>query len=315
MALRPCARLALIAHEHWFLAQDGGYPPDLEPLVGMFQSPAVAAPEPVSRVRRRRTSRDRRRSGARPPSIAISSCWPTRSAARPERAGSSPGLVGGAVRIRPAWAPRRWRLRFAISFRHGSSRRSSSDREQLFERAAALALPLLGRFLDELSATLTTRLDADTLSLLGAGRDVDVSDHKKKVLVRGMLRQGLQVLAGSEAAVATKAAQLLLRQVPGTPPAAARSARRPAALGARLRHVRSVHRHHPHDGPRPISRAARPGSRRRRALPTGGSERRCRAAASTRLASSRSGSCGSSRARPGTASCAPIPPGPRSDGA
>ena len=33
------ARTGLIAHEHWFLVQDGGYPPSLEPLVGIFKSP------------------------------------------------------------------------------------------------------------------------------------------------------------------------------------------------------------------------------------------------------------------------------------
>ena len=29
----------LIAHHHWFLVEDGGYPPDLEPLVSAFRSP------------------------------------------------------------------------------------------------------------------------------------------------------------------------------------------------------------------------------------------------------------------------------------
>ena len=40
---------------------------------------------------------------------------------------------------------------------------------------------------------------------------------KAEVLARGVLRQGLQIIAGSEAAIATRAARLFFDQVPGTP--------------------------------------------------------------------------------------------------
>jgi hypothetical protein len=53
-------------------------------------------------------------------------------------------------------------------------------------------------------------------ALIGKGR-ITVTNARKQVLIRGMLRLALQVFAGSEAAVANNATTLLLDPVPHTP--------------------------------------------------------------------------------------------------
>ena len=65
---------------------------------------------------------------------------------------------------------------------------------------------MLGRLLDELSVTLADQGDSDVLKRFNVGV---IDGVKKDVLVRGILRQGLQVLAGSEVALADKAAEVV----------------------------------------------------------------------------------------------------------
>jgi hypothetical protein len=90
------------------------------------------------------------------------------------------------------------------------------ERDAALDRVSAFALPMLGRLLDELSASVGKTIDGDILRRFNV-TGFDEDDARKDVLIRGMLRQGLQVLAGSEAELATKVARLLLNPVPGTP--------------------------------------------------------------------------------------------------
>ncbi len=90
----------------------------------------------------------------------------------------------------------------------------ADDRKDLLRQAAAFALPMFGRLLDEMSATVAAQIDPEMRRRLSKER---VDSRQLQVLVRGLLRQVLQILAGSEAAVAAKAAEALLNPVPGTP--------------------------------------------------------------------------------------------------
>ena len=90
----------------------------------------------------------------------------------------------------------------------------ANDRNELLQQAAAFALPLLGRLLDTMSESVAAQIDPETRARLSRER---IERRQLNVLVRGLLRQVVQILAGSEAAVATKAAEALLNPVPGTP--------------------------------------------------------------------------------------------------
>ena len=96
----------------------------------------------------------------------------------------------------------------------------AKDRKDLLEQAAALALPMLSQVLDELSATVANQIDPETrsrLSKTAVDNREAVDNRQLEILVRGLLRQVVQILAGSEVAVATRAAKALLNPVPGTP--------------------------------------------------------------------------------------------------
>jgi choline dehydrogenase-like flavoprotein len=205
------ARTALISHEHWFLVQDGGYPPNLEPLVGIFKSPVW--------MRRNRFVEFKGAKAApplrRPPGqrlMAQSFSNSLGGTARPT--GSGEGILDRAFSSDRLRAANLLAGQLSSFFPGWFVAALEKDKKELLERASALALPMLGRVLKELSQTVSDRLNSKQLADI---LRVDISEDKKLVLIRGMLRQGLQILAGSEAAVATKAATALLDGIPMTP--------------------------------------------------------------------------------------------------
>ncbi len=203
-------RSAVRDHTHWFLAQDGGYPPDLEPLVGIFRSPLWLR-------RNRFVETDAKLKGPLPP--------PTRNARRNlrlaaltdalggtgSRGGSGDGLLNRSFSGNPLSENANVSLLFPDWFR--TAAREQGD--ALLAQASAFALPMLGRLLDDLSTTLAKTVDADVLTRFDVG--LDPNDERKDVLIRGMLRQGLQILAGSEAQLAEQVAKQLLNPVPNSP--------------------------------------------------------------------------------------------------
>ena len=235
------ASTPLIAPHHWFLVEDGGYPPDLEPLVGAFRSPlwlrrnryleeaprqrAVAelpaTPRQATPLRRPPAGR------LRVEAFADALGATSRTAFAPE------GLTSRTLRSGPAGAefaptskdrallfPGLLGQQLETIFPDWFLKSLAKDRKDLLEQAAALALPMLSQVLDELAATVANQIDPETrsrLSKTAVDNREAVDNRQLEILVRGLLRQVVQILAGSEVAVATRAAKALLNPLPGTP--------------------------------------------------------------------------------------------------
>lgn len=218
-------RSAIIRHEHWFLVEDGGYPPDLEPLVGVFRSPlwlrrnrylepSAGTPKPVVREPTTRTPQPMAPL-RRPPTERLRlQALGDALGGTAKRAASSDGFLGRASDQSGFRAVNLLEDQVNALFPDWFVTALENDRKELFEHAAAFALPLLGRLLGGLSTSVAKQIDPETLSKLGGG---NVDGKQLEVLIRGMLRQGLQIIAGSEAAVATNATRLFFERVPGTP--------------------------------------------------------------------------------------------------
>jgi hypothetical protein len=188
-AARARALSAVRTHRHWFMAQDGGHPPDLEPLVGVFRSPLWGRRNRFLEVQARQTS------SVPPPGRQL------RVHALADAMSGVPtsDLLEAEVRdLLPRWLVR------ALD----------DGRQEFVSQAAAAFLPILGRLLDELSVTLADQASGDILRRLNA--EV-IGGPRKEVLVRGMLRQALQVLAGSEVNLANKAAEVFTSGLPLSP--------------------------------------------------------------------------------------------------
>ena len=193
---------SVTSHEHWFLVEDGGYPSDFEALTGLFRSPLWLR-------RNRYLEHDRPRPSSplrRPPkrlrlqAFADALGGTARATTAPQGAltKSFSGALNQEVKsIFPSW--------FVTAL--------EKDNKELLEQVSAIALPMLDRLLAELSKNLVTQIDPETLAKFS---NANVDAVKAEVLARGVLRQGLQIIAGSEAAIATRAARLFFDQVPGT---------------------------------------------------------------------------------------------------
>lgn len=207
---------------HWFLVEDGGYPPDLQALVGLFRSPLW-----LRRNRYLETARERPASServARAPSLQLRTL--TDALAGTARTAGPAGLLVRTFDVRrrgraftadgrpelllPGLLGRQFGTIFPPWFVEALTR----DRKDLVARAGAFALPMLSRLLNELSENVASQIDEDTRKRLNGAA---VEGATLTVLVRGLIRQALQVLAGSEASVATKAARLIFDPVPSNP--------------------------------------------------------------------------------------------------
>jgi hypothetical protein len=185
------ARSPLVHHQNWFLAEDGGCPPDVEPILGLFRSPLWL----------------RRNRYREAPVIVPFQRPPVRDLRVEAFADALGGLATSDLlrseirRLLPPW--------FVDAL--------EGDRKDLLAQTAAIALPMVGRLLDELAKTLANQIDAELVSKIGLGIATDAAGRKKEVLVRGVLRQGLQVIAGGESSLADKAAALFTDGLPLTP--------------------------------------------------------------------------------------------------
>lgn len=216
-------------HEHWFLIQDGGYPSDLEPLAGIFRSPfwlrrnrfiefaaaasrrRVAPLRPTAQHLRLDVLRDAVGGTAR--RVGSSGRLAGTTAGR-----NPPGATGGPI-ADPALPSNLLGKEFATFFPGWFTDAVLEEKNAFVDNAAAFALPMLGRLIDALAARLARQLDQETVGRFAGtlGGSIRPDDPRKEVFIRGMLRQALQVLGGSEAELATTSAKLILDPVPGTP--------------------------------------------------------------------------------------------------
>jgi choline dehydrogenase-like flavoprotein len=236
--------------EDWFLVEDGGYPTDIEPLLGIMRSPLwlrrnryleqppPAAPQltaadidpgPEGRPRaeslRQAVLAAQRAKPNVDPGVAGRPRFPLSTAIAavrgvPKRSvgiTADPLTATGAPfgdllraqpldldldKLLPAW------LRDALA----------RDRTQLAEALATLIRPFIAALLDDLAHQINERFDFETLagSFGGSiGTQLGTLPPDIKItLIRGLLRQGIQVLWGNEVALAQRVNDLLLQNLP-----------------------------------------------------------------------------------------------------
>jgi choline dehydrogenase-like flavoprotein len=234
---QPFGRMVADARplEDWFLVEDGGYPTDIEPLLGILRSPLwlrrnrylkqsapasqPAAPQidPEAAARLRTRSPRQTVPGAQRAS-RLRFPLPTAIAA-------FRGVPKRPVRITTAQPPLGLTQPFDVDLekllptwmREGLAR----DRTELAEALA----PVVGRFIDALlgglAVELNNRFDVKTLASSFGGSIVaklgTLTPDTRITLIRGLLRQGIQVLWGNEVVLAQRINDLLLQKLPKDP--------------------------------------------------------------------------------------------------
>ncbi len=199
--------------EDWFLVEDGGYPTDIEPLLGFMKSPlwmrrnryiehereALAASQEATRFPLLTAMQSL---GAVPKQTGKLATVPDdQSPDGAILAGVQP-LQASFTQLLPPW------LLDALA----------RDRDQFARTLAPMIGPLLEAVLDDVAIRLVDRFDVDAVKqtfqtsiVAGIG---DLSRERQVALVRGLLRQGIQVLWGSEIALAEQVNRLLLDSIP-----------------------------------------------------------------------------------------------------
>ncbi len=234
-AATAVAGSSIIEHRDWFLVEDGGYPPDLEPLVGIFRSPlwlrrnryleessrepaaGIGAPTPRQTAPLRRPPPGRLRVEAFADALGATSRRSFASdgvASRTLRFGRSGADFASNREDRALLFPGLFGQQFETIFPGWFLKSLAKDRKDLVEQASAFALPMLGR---GTRRTVRDRGETDRSRYPLEAEQHSGRRPAARVLVRGLLRQVLQILAGSEVAVAARATQALLNPVPGTP--------------------------------------------------------------------------------------------------
>lgn len=208
----------------WFLIQDGGFPADMEPLLGIFRSPLwmrrnrfLESPET--------RSRQQGHYARLPPGLA-----------RGIVSGVSNNFLGARGRVARDTATDDWHIETA---RHtwvstGQDQQAperpdptgpnpwpvlpywltkalEDDRDQLLDYVGWLAEPMITRLLDQVDDRLQREVNvAQMLASFGIS-DFDPGDIRK--LSRGLLRLATQIVWGSESDMARHAARVLLEQI------------------------------------------------------------------------------------------------------
>jgi choline dehydrogenase-like flavoprotein len=201
------ARGEIVRHQHWFLVEDGGYPPDMEPLTGIFRSPLwlrrnryIEFKGQTAKAPARRAGEEHLRLGGFGDSLAGTAM----------RGGTAGGFFDRSLsvgRFRGAELLATPVNRFFPPWLVEALQR---DRKELLTEMSALALPFIDHLLNNFSKNIANQ---QTSSVLSQFFNKPVDDDKKEVLVRGMLRQALQVVAGGESAVASQVAEQILTPI------------------------------------------------------------------------------------------------------
>jgi choline dehydrogenase-like flavoprotein len=221
---------SLTRHKHWFLVEDGGYPPEIEGLLNVFRSPLW--------IRRNRF--------LEPNQEAEAGFVPARATSPRARLDRLARAVSNASRSSVAAQGtvfRSFNLTRSLSSTFGSVATSGAqsrrllgagilgddlsallprqlakalrkDGAELLDQAAAQALPMFGRVMQAISETAARQVDEGVIKRLASQK---VSLPLLRDLFRGLLRQGIQILAGSEAEVARQIVDVVIGPAPLSP--------------------------------------------------------------------------------------------------
>ncbi|MGI9511134.1 MAG: GMC family oxidoreductase N-terminal domain-containing protein, partial [Geminicoccaceae bacterium] len=208
--------------DDWFLIEDGGYPTDIEPLLGIFRSPLW-----LRRNRFIETLDDKGliEAGAM---HAFGDSGPLRF----PLATAMESLIGvprrstrvstGLDQVEEEGGNALAALPFDISLKQllppWFQEALTADRAAFAKTLAPIVGQMLEAVLDDVAKQLVHRFDAmaltsnftdDVAAAIG-----DIPEDKREDLVRGMLRQTIQLLWGSEVALAAQVNQLLMDRLP-----------------------------------------------------------------------------------------------------
>lgn len=183
----------------WFLVQDGGFPADLEPLIGFFSSPLwirrnrFLESNPTkegTRYSRERVEHHRSLKKTRPNTLMELPFGTITESIRK--------LPGGSAQVVPK------QLREALE----------NDREEILDQIGNLSEERIRQLFDELSRMMDQRLENLADALPESYRD-KLDDITEFGVSRGMLRLIAQVIWGSEADMARYVAAQLVDEAPG----------------------------------------------------------------------------------------------------
>ncbi|MDP5216969.1 GMC oxidoreductase [Ruegeria sp. 2205SS24-7] len=214
----------------WMLVEDGGFPPDVRPLLGAFRSPLWLCRNRFSE----HTSTDR-----------IFKTLPRATRARHLHVQTLAEAVGGTQRnavlsgnplskLLKNSRPETFRSFEYKDIKSGLTHQDIFERnlvellpkwltgaiedrtQETFEHLTKHAEPMLGRLLDSVARTLSERVDTSAISSqldLDETNDNDI-EEQKIILVRGMLRLAVQLILNSEAGLARLATNALTSGTP-----------------------------------------------------------------------------------------------------
>jgi hypothetical protein len=208
--------------EDWFLIEDGGYPTDIEPLLGIFRSPLWLRRnrfleqfdgEQLVKAEPRPAFGD---SG--PLRFPLATAMESLSGVPRRQTRVSTGLDGVEADGSAALAA----LPLDISLREilpaWFQETLAEDRKAFAKALAPFVGQMLEAVLDDVAKKLVSRFeDMDlTQSFTGsiATEIGDIPVDQREALVRGLLRQSIQLLWGSEVALAERVNQLLVDKMP-----------------------------------------------------------------------------------------------------
>lgn len=226
--------------EDWFLVEDGGYPTDIEPLLGIMRSPLwlrrnryiedpdeePAQPDIERTVRQTMRAVQQAETAAGRPRFPLSTAIAAFRGMAKRPVSVTPDLPMSARETYPTFGGMLDELEpLENTIEHllppWLLNALARDRTDFAEALAPVVDLLIDKLLDELAMELDKRVNIESLArTFGSSLVQEIGPLKqgsKPVLIRGLLRQGIQVLWGNEVALAQRVKDLLLRELPKDP--------------------------------------------------------------------------------------------------
>ena len=229
--------------EDWFLVEDGGYPTDIEPLLGIMRSPlwvrrnryreepvepADAAPDPEVGWEAMRATQQVAMAAGRPrfplsTALAAFRGMAKRSVNVPAVSSDEPKTLH-VTDLFLGKAPTELEpLKNSIEylFPPWLLNALAKDRTDAAKALAPIVDLFIDKLLDRLATQLDRRVNIESLArTFGEGLAAEIGQLKegnKHMLIRGLMRQGIQALWGNEGVLAQRVNDLLLQQLPKDP--------------------------------------------------------------------------------------------------